>query len=500
MSSTYDIKKNKSNIQDLHYKSAAELVAALANREISSVELLEASISRIEQLDKKINAVVVRDFERAREAAKVADAAIARGERRPLLGLPMTVKESFNVAGLPTSWGNVQYKDWRADADALAVARLKAAGAIIIGKTNVPLMLKDWQAFNEIYGTTNNPRDVNRTPGGSSGGAAAALAAGFTSLELGSDMAGSLRTPAHYCGVYAHRPSLNLVPTRGGGPPNVQPLPDRTNDFAVAGPMARTANDLALALEIMAGPDELLNGKGYQLSLPPARHNNLSDFRVLVIDSHPLCPTAHVVKSSIDDLANRLVKLGVTVSRDMQIVPDLKKLAQNYAVLLTSFAAGSMPIEAYKELEATAKTLDADDDSLKAYFLRGIVLTHRDWLIATRIRKQMREEWRKLFNKFDVILYPAMPTPAFLHDHSPMKERKIDIDGTKIPYSTQHVWPSIASLFGLPSTVMPINHTEAGLPIGIQIMGDYLEDYTTITFAKLVEREFGGFIAPLPFS
>jgi len=212
MSSAYELKGNSANTQDWHYKSATELVAALANQKISSVELLETRIARSEHFDKKINAVVIRDFERARVAAKAADAAIARGERRPLLGLPMTVKESFHIAGLTTSRGDIQYKDWQPDADALVITRLKAAGAIIIGKTNVPLMLKDWQTYNEIYGTTNNPRDITLTPGGSSGGAAAALAAGFISLELGSDMAGSLRAPAHYCGVYAHRPSLNLIP------------------------------------------------------------------------------------------------------------------------------------------------------------------------------------------------------------------------------------------------------------------------------------------------
>jgi amidase len=251
----------------LSYRTATDLVKALADRQVSACELLDAAIARIEALDPKLNAVVVRDFDRARAAADAADAALARGERRPLLGLPMTVKEQFGVAGLPTSWGYPKFKDWHAEVDAVAVRRLKTAGAIVIGKTNVPTGLTDWQSFNEVYGTTNNPWDVSRTPGGSSGGAAAALAAGFVPLELGSDIGGSLRAPAHYCGVFAHKPSLDLVPQRGSGPPQTPAIPIR-GDLAVAGPMARNAADLALELDVLAGPDELAEGVGYKLALP----------------------------------------------------------------------------------------------------------------------------------------------------------------------------------------------------------------------------------------
>ena len=260
-----------------NYRNAVELIQALATRQISARELLDAAIARIEAVDPKINAVVVRDFDRARAAADAAEAALGRGERRPLLGLPMTVKEQFNVAGLPTTWGFPRFRNWRPDTDALAVQRLKAAGAIIIGKTNVPAGLTDWQSFNEIYGTTNNPWDFGRTPGGSSGGAAAALAAGFVSLELGSDIGGSLRAPAHFCGVFAHKPSLDLVPQRGSGPPETPAIPFR-GDMAVAGPMARSAADLALELSVLAGPDELSDGIGYKLALPAPRHDQTGGF------------------------------------------------------------------------------------------------------------------------------------------------------------------------------------------------------------------------------
>jgi len=235
------------------YRTAGELVKALADREISSRELVDAAISRIEALDGKINAVVVRDFDRARAAAKAADDSLARGEKKPLLGLPMTVKESFNITGLPTTWGDPKHKDWRPQVDALAMQRLKAAGAVILGKTNVPIFLRDWQSFNEIYGTTNNPWDPSRSPGGSSGGGAAALAAGFVPLEFGSDIGGSLRAPAHFCGVFSHKPSLDLVPQRGAGPPQTPAIPTR-GDLAVIGPMARSATDLGLVLDVVAGP------------------------------------------------------------------------------------------------------------------------------------------------------------------------------------------------------------------------------------------------------
>ena len=302
------------------YSSARDLIQALAARQISARELLDASLKRIEAIDLKINAVVVRDFDRARVAADAADAALGRGERRPLLGLPMTVKEQFNVAGLPTTWGYPQFRDWRPDVDALAVQRLKTAGAIIIGKTNIPVGLMDWQSFNEVYGTTNNPWDFALTPGGSSGGSAVALAAGFVSLELGSDIGGSLRAPAHFCGVFSHKPSLDLIPQRGSGYPATPAIPVR-GDLSVIGPMARSASDLALELEVLAGPDELWDGIGYKLTLPPARHETLADFRVLVIDTHPLCPTASGVTAALEQLIEKLVSSAARSGARTRIHP-----------------------------------------------------------------------------------------------------------------------------------------------------------------------------------
>src|SRR5256714_184461 len=279
-----------------NFPTADQLAAALCAGEVTSAELTDEAIARIERDDDAINAICVPDFDRARAAACGADQARARGEDRPLLGIPVTVKESYNIAGLPTTWGMPPHRNYMPAEDAVQVSRLKAAGAVVLGKTNVPLGLQDIQSFNEMYGTTNNPWDHGRTSGGSSGGSAAALASGFGALSIGSDIAGSLRTPAHFCGVYAHKPTLGLAANRGMVPPSDPALPVDL-DLAVVGPMARTARDLTLLLGVMAGPDPLTHGVAHRLALPPARHERLGDFRVLVLDEHPLIPTGAAVRA-----------------------------------------------------------------------------------------------------------------------------------------------------------------------------------------------------------
>ena len=481
------------------WRPAGEWVEALASRRVSSRELLDMTIARIEALDPRINAIVVRDFDQARAAAAAADEALARGERKPLLGLPMTVKEQFNVAGLPTSWGLPKFRGWRPEADAVAVQRLKAAGAIVIGKTNVPANLSDWQSYNAVYGTTNNPWDVTRTPGGSSGGAAAALAAGFVALELGSDVGGSLRAPAHYCGVFSHKPSIDLVPQRGGGFPGTRAIPARGN-MSVAGPMARSAADLALALGVLAGPDELLEGVGYKLALPPPRHGRLADFRVLVLDRHPLFPTAASVSGALNALADRLAKAGCAVTRASPDLPDLALTTRNYMSLLSAAFAANIPPRERMEVEAAASALPPEDQSLTAANLRGATMTHAAWVRSNQIRADLLARWQTLFRGIDVVLCPVMPTTAFPHDHStPQWERMLDVDGVKVRYNNQIAWSAIATLNGLPATVAPIERDPAGLPVGVQIIGGYLEDATTIAFAGLIEREYGGFTPPPGF-
>ncbi|MGW4394007.1 amidase [Amycolatopsis nivea] len=479
-----------------NFQSAEELAAAMRAGETTSAELTDKAIARIEREDKALNAICVPDFDRARAAAQEADQARARGEDRPLLGIPVTVKECYNVAGLPTTWGMPQHRDFMPAEDAVQVARLKEAGAVVLGKTNVPLGLQGLQSSNPVYGTTNNPWDHDRTPGGSSGGSSAALAAGFGALSIGSDIGGSLRTPAHFCGVYGHKPSLGLVANRGMVLPNELPLPVDL-DLAVVGPMARTARDLALLLDVMAGPDPLTYGVAHDLALPPARHEQLSDFRVLILENHPLIPTGAAVRAGVNRVADALADAGARVERHSPLLPDLAEAATLYTQLLFSGSVARFPVDAYEQLQARAAALSADDHSLDAGRLRGMVLSHRDWLGVNHRRELHRHGWREFFAEFDAVVCPVTPTPAFPHDHNPdLLACRIDIDGVEYPFFDQLVWAGVATMPGLPATAMPAGFSPEGLPVGVQVVGPMFEDRTPLRLAELLEERIGGFRAP----
>jgi amidase len=453
------------------YRTATQLATALRQRHVSSAELIEAAIERIETLDGRINAVVVRDFERARAAARLADAALARGETGPLLGVPMTVKEAFNVAGLPTTWGLPGTSEIPAGVDAVAVQRLKAAGAIILGKTNIATLLADWQCANPVYGVTRNPWDLTRTPGGSSGGGAAALAAGLTPLEFGSDLSASLRCPAAFCGLYAHKPSFGLVPNRGFAPPGTPMLrASPMLDMSVVGPVARSAADLALALDITAGADER-EAVAWRLQLPPPRHEALRDHRVFVLDDHPQLATAQSVRGALNERAEALAKAGCQIGRQSDRLPDLKAITETFVPLLMAIFAADGP---------------GDEGGP----------SHADWIRADRRRAELAHQWSEFFDDWDVVLCPAMPTTALPLNPSAGPPASIDVDGAPVPYQAQPLWAPLAALTGQPATVAPIGFDAAGLPIGAQIIGPFLEDRTTLAFAEQMEEAFGGFVAP----
>ncbi len=437
--------------------TAGEMARALAARAVSAVELLDAAVARIEALDGPINAVVVRDFDRARDAAQRADLALARGERRPLLGVPMTVKEAHNVAGLPTTWGVEAFKDWIAPKDSVGVARLKAAGAVILGKTNVPPHLADWQSANPVYGRTNNPLDLSRSPGGSSGGSAAALAAGMVPLELGSDIGGSIRVPAAFCSVLGHKPSYDLVPQRGHAPPGLDGASIALN---VVGPMARNAADLALALDVLAGPDGD-EAKGYRVELPPPRHSRLADYRVLILGEHPLATVENDISTALEGLAARLEASGAQVSRQSDLLPDLAAAHGIYlTLLLTAMSRGGPP---------SANVIDA-----------------HAWLNALDAQLSIRRAWARVFQTFDVVLAPVLGVVAFEHMAGEWPERHFTINGRQTAFGDQLVWPGMATLANLPATSVSIGADARGLPIGAQVIGPYLEDRTTIAFAGLI--------------
>lgn len=474
-------------MDDAAFASCSDLNIALRERAVSAVELVEAAVARIERLDPELNAVVVRDFERARTASIEADRALAAGDRRPLLGIPVTVKESFNVAGLLTNWGMPDYPSWRPRYDAEAVVRLKAAGAIVLGKTNVPYALADWQTSNLIYGRTANPWNLECTPGGSSGGGAAALAAGFVSLELGSDFAGSLRAPAHFCGILSHRPSPGLISMRGHAPPTVEGgLPFDPFDLAVSGPMARSASDLELAFEL------LLNENAAE-RLKELKLKDLGNARILVIGQHPLQPTARAISVALDRLAARLDAAGAHISYACPKIIDLSfgtavflqlvRSTHQHPLLKSILARSPDGGRVFHQLAAAIDGLPA---SSTAELCKPPTLD--------RARSDLSAQWRTIFEEWDVVLCPAMSTPAYRHNEEPAEQRTIMIDDASYPYFDQVAWPSVG--FGMPATVAPAGYDDDGLPIGVQIIGPHFGDRTTIRMACLMEREFGGFIPP----
>lgn len=453
--------------------------------ETSSVEILRQYIDQIERYDGAINAVVCRDFERALDTAATRDSERARSQTRgPLHGLPMTVKESFTVAGLPTTWGFPAQAANVADGNAVAVQRLVDAGAVVFGKTNVPDALADLQTFNTVYGRTNNPWDERLTCGGSSGGSAAALAAGFTGLELGTDLAGSLRVPAHFCGVFSHKPSYGLVPQTGH---SLAPDPAQT-DLTVIGPMARCASDLRLALDSLAGPTSL-DSVGWTLTLPEARGIRLSDYRVAVLPSHPACEVDRGIEAAITDLARALGREGAEVDLAVEWPIDLEACCRDYMVMARAVGSRRSPPDLLARWKDEALALEGDDGSYRAAGRRAAALTHHGWLAMHGRRSGYRDAWTRFFRSYDVVLCPVHASPAFPHDTAtPREDRTLKVNGRLHDYNQSVFWMAIAGLNYLPSTVRPIGLAEGGAPIGVQVIGPYLEDRTTLRFAELLDQ------------
>jgi amidase len=477
---------------ELFYETARELARRIRTRELGSRELLDLLLARVERLNPKINAVVTLDVERARAAAERADAAAASGgPLGPLHGVPMTVKDAFEVAGLRTTGGTRLWKDHVPGADALAIARLRAAGAIIFGKTNTPRFCADWQSYNALFGTTNNPWDVTRTPGGSSGGAAAALASGFTPIELGSDIAGSVRVPPAFCGVYGHKPSYDLVPSTGHvpGPPGTLAPPD----LNVVGPMGRSADDLMLMLDVIAGPPPE-RAKAYTLSLPAPRANTLRGYRVAAWLDDPAFPVDAPVLDVLQASVEALRKAGVTVE---EVHPEFELAAAHrlYRSLLDSTMAVGVPPKLLAQLEAAAAGPDAN--SLETIFARNALARHSDWLIAHELRAGLRATLARFFSDYDVLLCPVAQVTAFEHDHrEPQTARTLRVNGQNRSYMDMMGWACVATAAWHPATSMPVGLSSEGMPVGLQIIGPYLEDRTPIDFAGRLSEIVGGFQPP----
>jgi len=485
-------------MQDLAYSSALDLATAIRERKVSAREVLALYLERIGRFDPQVNAIVATLAEQAQERAAAADEALADGEIwGPLHGVPMTVKEAFDLVGTPTTWGRVEWRDNRPQRNAVAVHRLMNAGAVIFGKTNVPTGLVDWQTFNEIYGTTNNPWDLGRGPGGSSGGSAAALAAGLTGLELGSDIGASIRNPAHYCGVYGHKPTWEVIPTIGQRPPGRS----APADIAVVGPMGRSAEDLALAMGVLAGPAPH-DAVAWSLELPKPRWERLRDFRVGVLYDHACCAVDRTITDRIAEVVAVLKRLGARVQEGAVPDCDLALSHDRYVQLFRAVTHAGGPQAVYDAAQAEVPKLAPDDTSYRAKVLRATVQDYRQWAEAVEDRARIQRAWEDWFKEFDVLICPAAATPAFRHDQGAARElRTIAVNDRTEDYNDQLFWAGLAGVAYLPATVAPIGLAAgpsdfAGLPVGLQIIGPRLEDYTPIAFARLLAEEIGGFAPP----
>jgi amidase len=484
---------------DPTFLPAVQLAEMTRHREIGCLELLDHYISRIARLDGPINAVVVADFDRARERARMLDQATERSA--PLFGVPMTVKESFDVAGLASTLGHPERRHHRATISSLAVRRLEGAGAIIFGKTNLPVDLADWQSYNPLYGTTCNPWNLDHTPGGSSGGSAAALAAGLTGLELGSDIGGSIRVPAHFCGVFGHKPTWTLCP--GYGDPATSPA--APTDIASPGPIARSADDLAVALNVLAGPDP--DETGLRYILPPSRATSLKALRVAVWSHQPGHETDTEIVAAIEAMATELERFGCTVSRSARPAFDA---TEAFHIFLQALDAGWSARATEEILQAKRQrlaTLDPNERSADAVMARATDMPHRDWLALNERRMKFRRLWSTFFREWDVVLTPVINTAALPHmqqgksiaqgklqgaprhiQTGPVWERQVAVNGRTIAYNDMCFWPGLVGGFHLPATVVPIGFTKAGLPIGVQISGPIYGDRTTLMAASLLEQ------------
>jgi amidase len=481
---------------DIAFSSATALAAKMRAGKVSALELLDHYIERVEKHDGALNAVVVRDFERARTRAKAADRALRKGAPwGPLHGVPMTVKESFNVEGLRTTWGNPAFKDSVANYTSVAIERLQASGAVVFGKTNVPLLLQDLQSYNAIYGTTRNPYDLSRTPGGSSGGGAAAVAAGLSAADFGSDLAGSVRVPASFCGLYAHKPSFGVVPTRGHSLTPALATPD----LSVLGPIVRSARDLEPFLRAVAGPLED-DAAAWTLELPRPKWKGIKGLRIGVLTDVEISPIANSVRSGLEALAKWLARQGAKIS-SAQLPIDPAKNQALFMRFVRGVSAARMNDAVFQQTLADARKFAPEDTSPAALAARGLAQYHRDWCAAHETRMQLRAAWAAFFADHDLLLIPGTPVPAFPIDESGAREaRKLDIDGREVPYNAQGFWQGIATVSYLPATVAPMGQTPEGLPIGVQIVGPYLGDLSTIAFARLLEQDYARYTAPKAFA
>jgi amidase len=490
-----------SSSYDLGFPSALRAAEAIRSKEISSVELTRLIFERIDRYNPQLNAFAYQLREEALSQARKADEAQSRGESLGVFhGVPVHVKECFGVAGRPSTWGLAAFRDSKAAKNSEVVDRLLRAGAVLIGATNVPVALHDWQSYNPIYGTTNNPWDLKRTPGGSSGGSAAALAAGLGYLSVGTDLAGSVRIPASFCGIYGHKPTLDLVSSKGSLPGGSSRPPGFSSLLGVSGPMARSAADLLAVLKVLGGPVDWDN-KAWKWELPSARGRSLREFRVGYILNDPIAPPTADVEAVLQKAIQSLERAGATLKPGWPPGVQSTELLDNYRFLLDAYAFSVVPPNEQIAVRAAFANSQKPQSTggTNNWFVgaSAALCSFAEWQRQNLRRLEFRSQWQAYFDQVDVFLSPVAFTAAFAHDHSePQDQRTILTSRSVKPYFDVPNWSAPATLIGCPATVAPVGQTKAGLPVGIQIMGPYWEDATPITFAGLLAEELGGFTAP----
>ena len=482
------------------FQSVSQLRQAMDEGRVTSRQLVEYFRDRIERFNPTLNAVVTTDFDAALKAADAADEALARGETRgPLHGIPMTIKDTFEVTGMTCTAGEPVFAKHVPATNAVAVDQLKAAGAIVLGKTNVPPLASDIQSYNKLYGTTHNPWNTDCTPGGSSGGAAAALAAGMTPVELGSDLAGSIRTPASFCGVYGHKPTYGITTMRGHIPGKPGML--REPDMAVTGPMATNAGDLDLLLTLLAAPLPEM-GDGWSLTLPESDKQTLSEFKVLLWTHDADCPVDQSILDVYQSLAATLRKEGAQVDEGAPAGLTLNDFYPTYMTLLGSVLSPGMgglqrSIAGLmgKVAKLTRRLMKTGKDSENV--LLGMGQQHALWIRQDEMRLKLKTRLSKAFEEYDLVLMPVTMSTAFPHQQKPaVPARKVTVNGQPHPYTDMFMWVAPATLMGLPATSAPVGKTPDGLPVNIQIVGGCNQDRKTIRFAALVEETLGHYVPP----
>jgi len=474
------------------FASAGEIASAIRAKRVSAVEVLEMYLARNAKHGAALNAICTLDEPGARARAREADAALARGVCwGPLHGVPMTIKDALETRGLRTTGGFPPLADHVPAADAPVVARLRSAGAVLIGKTNVPPLSADYRADNPIFGRTSNPWNLERTPGGSTGGGGAAVAAGLSAFDIGSDLAGSVRIPCHYNGLFGLKPTEFRVPNTGHIP-EPPGLPRGVRHLNTLGPLTRSVDDLELLLRLIAGPD----GREWDVPpvpLGPTPERPLAGLRVSWTTQFSDLPVTRETRTAIANLAGRLADAGAIVHETMPKGFDIDDAWENWGELVIAERAATAPERAAERAQALYDLL-GERVAVARGSLKGSRETMQQYMVALTRRDGLISALERHFDDHDVLLCPVSTTPAI--GHVPFGT-PIDVDGVKVPYFLAGTaYTCVFNLSGSPVVILPLARSSDGLPIGVQVVGRRWSELDLIAIARSMTLLTGGFVPP----